>query len=1490
MIVYINESFVINSQESILGFDQLYKGINLKSDSFLTGNVKGNADSATRLETARTINDVSFNGTSNIVITATTNQPLKPGDYILGSDFSGAFEDTWDIDATPENLIGKVVARDSTGSFSATTVSAGEFVGTLLGNVTTIAGTSTFNDIIVNRITGNTFSGISARADRLTARRTINTIAFDGTEDIILPVPAETLTGNTLAPNVVASSLTTLGQLEYLNVEAPGITIGDGNNLNIKIEGFTPTIESDTTNILKLKLATGAVSTSPTTLTFLSASAAAADGVFAPAFAPDYTLGTAENNRPVLGLPSHRWKNIYSKEATLDTLNVTTLKGRTVADQVAVSKDLIINGMMYGAVTGTLTGSASLNVLKTGDTMTGDLVVGSTTKSGNSVVSVRAGDSFRAGFEAYGSNQGTGYLYIGQSTDYGGGVSYNGDNNPGFITGEQTDTITFFRRNAGANTIVFEYPYNSDTVTFKGTVVGTFSGNGAAITNINATNVATGTINPARLTGTYTIGVIGNVTGNLTGNVAGNVTGNLQGNVTGNITGNVTGAASLNVLKTGDTMTGDLNWATTGRGLTWGMNTDGASIKFYNVSDGDAGSRLEFQTSDNGNEYFSWTHLVSGGSTVEAMRLVPNTVNGTSALRVYGNLTVDGTTSGTFSGVGTNLTINAEKITIGTVPRGRLSGTYDISVTGNANYATSAGTATANIQRSGDTMTGRLGQHITGFHAASIGSINTRTNSGFFDNPTPTTAGGWPVTGSWYHLLSSTHVNDANYYAMQFSADFYGQNLYYRSTAGNGDTAWSKILHSNNYNEYSPTKTGGGASGTWAINISGNSATATSVPWTGVTGKPNVVVNDGGTYSINVTGNAGSASILAGGTSDANYLRFRGYVSGDAGADSITGMGTYGISMPGYSDTVIHFGTSGGSSPAIQLRANYGDSLWFRVARDSETQWDGVGSRDKLLLHSGNYNSFAPTLTGGNASGTWPINISGTAAAASSVAWNNVSGKPSVVINDGSTYSINITGNAGTSTSSRFVQSPDGDRNPNTKLPITSGQSVRFDFANAGYVGTGGNYAGVMTYAPWTGTTSSTGDASYQLAFGSTAINGSGTPQLRIRKGIDSTWNSWYDLLTSANYNSFSPTLTGGGASGTWGINITGNALSVSAISSSQVTNALGYVPVNPSTLTNQSGSAGNFSSVTATTGNFTNLNFSSSLLTGVGNLTPDGDLIDTGVTDLSDAIDYLNLEAASTSSNSWLSFAWMKGNWSSTYGAGGVFGIESNATNTLRQSVGLSRLDTGDTLLFGNVTSAGRFYNGFLVSDNQLIIKGKKISIDSEDGVEISVNATINANIRGNVNGNASTVSSITSGQVVSALGYTPANGSGPGLINGEQNYQDYNLKRATIIDYSLAHNALGNVSGSTIINMELGNYASATAVGAVNWGFTNPPTGLRLGSIILELTNGGAYTQYWPASVKWPSGTAPTLIAAGVDVLVFITDDGGVNWRGAISMSDSR
>ena len=40
----------------------------------------------------------------------------------------------------------------------------------------------------------------------------------------------------------------------------------------------------------------------------------------------------------------------------------------------------------------------------------------------------------------------------------------------------------------------------------------------------------------------------------------------------------------------------------------------------------------------------------------------------------------------------------------------------------------------------------------------------------------------------------------------------------------------------------------------------------------------------------------------------------------------------------------------------------------------------------------------------------------------------------------------------------------------------------------------------------------------------------------------DSNWSSWKSIITSDNFNSYSPTLTGIGATGTWNINISGNA------------------------------------------------------------------------------------------------------------------------------------------------------------------------------------------------------------------------------------------------------------------------------------------------------------------------------------------------------------
>ena len=100
----------------------------------------------------------------------------------------------------------------------------------------------------------------------------------------------------------------------------------------------------------------------------------------------------------------------------------------------------------------------------------GNIKVGNTTENTDRKVIVNSGDLNKSGFEAYGSNQGTGYLYIGQSSSHGGGISYNGDNNPAHVSGETTDHITFYRRTNNTNHAVFQYAHGSNKVYFKDSI------------------------------------------------------------------------------------------------------------------------------------------------------------------------------------------------------------------------------------------------------------------------------------------------------------------------------------------------------------------------------------------------------------------------------------------------------------------------------------------------------------------------------------------------------------------------------------------------------------------------------------------------------------------------------------------------------------------------------------------------------------------------------------------------------------------------------------------------------------------------------------------------------------------------------------------------------------------------------------------------------------------------------------------------------------
>ena len=109
----------------------------------------------------------------------------------------------------------------------------------------------------------------------------------------------------------------------------------------------------------------------------------------------------------------------------------------------------------------------------------------------NSTITVKCDDNGQAGIRLYGDSQGTGFVEVGQSSTYGGGMSYNGDGSPAFASGETADRITFYRMDNGNRSEVFAYPYNSSTVTFNGTVsASSFSGSGANITNLAAAELS----------------------------------------------------------------------------------------------------------------------------------------------------------------------------------------------------------------------------------------------------------------------------------------------------------------------------------------------------------------------------------------------------------------------------------------------------------------------------------------------------------------------------------------------------------------------------------------------------------------------------------------------------------------------------------------------------------------------------------------------------------------------------------------------------------------------------------------------------------------------------------------------------------------------------------------------------------------------------------------------------------------------------------------
>ena len=181
------------------------------------------------LDTARTINGVSFDGSQNITIPSNTTETLIRGNYLTGDNFNGSAETTWAVDASSSNLQGKVVVRDGSGNFAATIVTAD-----LNGTATDVSNSHIAGDYIL----GDNYNGAIERTwavDTLSLRPWIESISGGGSSLIV----TSNGTGDISPVYYNGSSVKTIS---YNTIGAPSVT-GDnaGGTWGIDISGNSAT-------------------------------------------------------------------------------------------------------------------------------------------------------------------------------------------------------------------------------------------------------------------------------------------------------------------------------------------------------------------------------------------------------------------------------------------------------------------------------------------------------------------------------------------------------------------------------------------------------------------------------------------------------------------------------------------------------------------------------------------------------------------------------------------------------------------------------------------------------------------------------------------------------------------------------------------------------------------------------------------------------------------------------------------------------------------------------------------------------------------------------------------------------------------------------------------------------------------------------------------------------------------------------------------------
>ena len=1034
------------------------KQYEIAGTSVLNATTLGSGVVNSSLTSVGTLGQLSVTGVSTasrfVSNVATGTAPLTVSSTTLVTNLNADLLDG--LNSASTNTVSTIVARDASGNFSAGTITATSFSGSLANTLTLntsgtgLSGSTTFNNsgaatftVTSNATSANTVSTIVARDASGNFSAGTITASLTGAASLNVLKAGDTMTGQLIS--TLANNTATGGGQIYLN----GAT---GNRIDFNSNGVAAPTTTTRSAGTKLVLWPGLSATNV-----------------------DYALGIDS---------STMWYSVDTTSAQFKwfagTSNIATLTGAG-----------------NFSATGSITGNT---IVKSGGTSTQFLKADGSVDTNTYITSASVGN---------------GTLTL--------GVSGTGLSGSASFTANQSGNTTF-------------------TVTSNATSANTVS---TIVARDASGNFSAGTVTATSFSGSLANTLTLNTSG--TG-LSGSTTFNNSGAATFTVTSNATSANTVSTIVARDA-SGNFSAGTISAALS--ASADAAIVN-----------------QNNGNASAWYGRILSKNSTSDKA----------SFLGTYGSI------AGVFAH---NNALSAwTDLYVNTVDGGSNGGTVRMppSVLVNGNQVWHAGNDGAGSGLDADLIDGI---NSTGLFN-NMGATHTSRSS--FDATTPSYDFGFrfvqgstngPGTSgtqfySWYIGLGSDYAaTGAGSYGAMFAVDRNVTNPYLtvRYNEGNAFTSWYKI-RAGAADILTTARTINGTSfdGSANITITSNTPNTLTLNTSGTGLSGSTTFNGSAAATFTVTSNATSANTVstivardASGNFSAGTITATLSGSSSSVANSVTfnsgGSGAAsGTTFNGSAAQTISYNTIGASPLA-------GSTSLTTTGTVTTGTWSGsFGAVSGANLTS---------LTAGNLSGTIPSAVLGNSAhfiGTTSIALNRASASQSLTgVNiDGSSGSC--TGNAATATTLQTARNIGGtsfngsaDITPfrtNTIAVIDGGTlqasgatyaarsasstpqqltyGLHWEFKNAAVVGGAGNYAGLLTLAPYNGTTSSTGDPNYQLAFSPASANSTAIPTLQIRAGIDATWGSWATILNSSNYTSYV-------GNGTLTLAVSGTGLSGSA-------------------------------------------------------------------------------------------------------------------------------------------------------------------------------------------------------------------------------------------------------------------------------------------------------------------------------------------------------